>query len=82
MSNAALVRLSREWAIAELVERDVARWGEGEREAAQRMRGRLSHGRALNSLAHYDIDNIDAELAREAQRVMTERDRAELRKGG
>ncbi len=73
---------TREWAIAQLVERDVAKWGEHEREASQRMRGRLSHGRALNSLAHYDIDNIDHDLAAEAKRVMTAQDWDELYNGG
>ena len=74
--------MTREQAIAALVERDVAKWGEAERAASERLRGRLSHGRALNSLAHYDVDNIDHELAQAAKSVMTDDDERALRQGG
>ena len=74
--------MSREEAIAKLVDLDVAKWGEAERAASQRMRSRLSHGRALNTLAHYDLDHIDAALAEEAKRTMTPADWRELRQGG
>lgn len=74
--------LSREQAIAALVELDVARWGEGEREASRRLRARLTHGRALNTLAHYDPDHVDAAMAADAQRVMTAADHRALRAGG
>lgn len=74
--------MTHQQAIACLVELDVAKWGEAEREASQRLRGRLSHGLALNALAHYDIDHIDDSLAADAQRVMTAADRRVLRQGG
>lgn len=74
--------MTRDEAIAKLVDLDVAKWGEGERAASQQMRTRLSHGLALNALAHYDLDNIDTELAAEAKRAMTRADWAKLREGG
>lgn len=74
--------MTREQAIAALVERDVARWGEAAREASQRMRASLTHGRALNALAHYDPDAVDAVMAADAQSVMTAADRRALRAGG
>lgn len=74
--------LTQEEAIAALVEKDVAKWGESEREASRAMRRQLSHGQALNSLAHYDSANIDKAMAAQAKKIMTSKDRAELRKGG
>ena len=79
---AIVADMTREQAIERLVELDVARWGEAERQGCERIRGKLSHGLALNALAHYDIDNIDRTLASEAKSVMTKADRAILRKGG
>jgi hypothetical protein len=73
--------MTREEAIAKLVELDVAKWGEGERAAAKRLRSQLTHGLALNALAHYDLDAIDDALATEAQRVMTAADRRVLAAG-
>lgn len=74
--------MTREQTIAKLVELDVAKWGEAEREASARLRGALSHGRALNTLAHYDVDHVDHALALAAVSVMTDDDRRELRDGG
>lgn len=74
--------MTRDEAIAKLVDLDVAKWGEEEREASARLHGRLSHGLALNALAHYDVDHIDRALATEARRVMTAADRKALRQGG
>jgi hypothetical protein len=56
--------VTREEAIAKLVDLDVAKWGEAERAASQRMRSRLSHGRALNTLAHYDLDHHRRRVSR------------------
>jgi hypothetical protein len=74
--------LTRDTAIAKLVEHDVAKWGEAERVASQRMRSQLSHGRALNTLAHIDLDHIDEDMARDALSVMTTQDHRDLRDGG
>ena len=52
------VPATREEAVAALVEHDVAKWGEEEREASQRTRGDLSLGLALNALAN--IAELDA----------------------
>ena len=82
MTTTNTMTMTREEAVAALVERDVAKWGEAEREASKRLRGKLSHGLALNALAHYDVDAIDKDLARAAQRVMTAADRRSLRTGG
>jgi hypothetical protein len=40
--------MTHEQAVAHLVELEVARWGEQEREPARQMYGRYSHGLALN----------------------------------
>jgi hypothetical protein len=75
-------------AIAALVELDVARWGELERIASEKLHRqnfRGSYGLALNSLAHrseYDYGDSAPELAKAAEKALTSDDRAELRKGG
>lgn len=74
--------MTREEAIARLVERDVAEWGETERAASMSQRSRLSHGLALNALAHYDDDYVDSDLAAEATRIMTDSDWRVLGNGG
>ena len=73
---------TREQALAKRVDLDVAKWGEGEREASRRLHGRRSHGLLVNSIAVADVNQIDDELMRLAAAVMTADDRAELRKGG
>ena len=77
-------RLTYEEAIARLVALDVARWGESERAASERMRRRNSPtiGLALNSLAHHDVDAIDAEMAAQAEELLTDADWRSLRSGG
>ena len=74
--------MTREEAIAALVERDVAKWGESEREASVAAHGRLSHGLALNALAVYDIRNVDKALQKVARSLMTDADKRALRQGG
>lgn len=74
--------LTRQEAIAKLVELDVQKWGEQERAASERIRGELSHGLALNALAVFDLDNIDKQMLADAKRVMTAQDRKALRRGG
>lgn len=71
--------MTREEAVAKLVELDVAKWGESERESSARTNGKMSHGLALNRLAHYDINNVDASLAAQAEEVMTSADARVLR---
>jgi|GEM_PF-4837520 len=73
---------TRDAALERRVAIDVAKWGEGEREASRRMHGRRSYGLLINSIAVADVENIDEELMRLAAAVMTADDRAELRKGG
>lgn len=43
--------MTRQQAIDMLVEQDVARWGEAERDASRRLHGTKTHGLALNTLA-------------------------------
>lgn len=74
--------MTKDEAIAALVERDVARWGEAEREASRRLRGQLSHGRALNTLAYYDWAHPDEALAADAALVLTDADYRALEQGG
>lgn len=71
--------MTREQAIAALIEKDVAKWGESERPAALRANQDLTLGLALNKLAHYDIANIDAALAADAKKMMTQSDKRVLR---
>lgn len=79
-----MIPLTREAAIALLVEQDVARWGEGERAAAERAHGWRSYGRALNELANRAelTGTPDAELRAAAGRALTAADRADLQRGG
>lgn len=78
------MNMTREQAIDKLVDLDVAKWGEGERAAARRMRVAQcpTVGLALNSLAHYDPLNIDEALAREAKHLLTDADWHTLKQGG
>lgn len=74
--------MTREMAIALLIEKDVARLGEEARAAAEYLRGRLSHGRALNALAYYNITAVDMELSAQADSALTEEDWIAIRHGG
>lgn len=71
--------MTRQMAVDALVELDVARWGESEREASRRQRQLLTHGLALNALAYYDIDHIDPEVRAQAEAAMTDSDWRRLR---
>ena len=75
---------TREEAIAALVEQDVARWGESEREASRRMHASRSYGLALNALANRAelAGEPDPELRRAAKAALTSADRDILRRGG
>lgn len=77
--------LSRESAIAALVEMEVARWGEQERAAAEAHHGGQTYGLALNAIVSRAEAWLETEFpaARKAARAaLTPDDRAELRKGG
>ena len=76
--------MNREQAIASLVELDVARWGEGEREASARMHAGRTLGRALNELANRVelAGKPDPALRAAAMSALTAADWSELRKGG
>lgn len=75
---------TREDAIAALVEMDVGRWGDSEREASQRMHSARSLGLALNEIwARYELaGELADEIRKAAQAALTSADRAALRKGG
>lgn len=80
----AFPTLTYEEAILRLVAHDIARWGEAERAASERL-NRQNYptlGLALNRLAHIDLDAIDETLAAQAILVMTDADVATLRRGG
>ena len=75
---------TREEAIQSLVELDVAKWGESEREASVRSHASRSYGLALNALAN-EAELSDAPnkaLRAAAKAALTKADRAVLRKGG
>jgi hypothetical protein len=79
-----MAAMTYEQAIDRLVALDVARWGEGERQASRDL-NRANYptiGLAINRLAHYDVDHIDTALAAEAKRLLTDADRRVLRRGG
>jgi hypothetical protein len=83
--STAIVDQFRQEAINALVELDVAKWGEGEREAARQIYCRLSLGLARNALANRaDIagDPRAAELRKQADAALTAADWAALRHGG
>lgn len=76
---------TRHEAIDALVELDVARWGEGERDASRRIHARRTYGRALNTLANRAelAGSADAaELRAAADQALTADDLCDLRKGG
>jgi hypothetical protein len=81
-----LEAMSRAEAIAALVERDVRRWGEGERAASVRRWESSTHGGALNSLGSALVIDGDEEtgerLMREAEPLLTDADHDRLRSGG
>jgi hypothetical protein len=67
--------------IIQLVEHDVSKWGEQERDASNRLRRKNNPtlGLAMNSLAHLDPENIDRRLADEAKKIMTAKEWKSLR---
>jgi hypothetical protein len=71
-------------AVAALVESDVARWGESERQASLEMRRKQSYGLLLNELAGQAqlAGEPCAELWRAAQSALTRADWRILKGGG
>jgi hypothetical protein len=81
MNNAASPQ-TLEAAISILVDQDVAKWGEAEREASQQQHSQRSYGLALNELANraFMADSAGAaDLAKAAKKALTRSDRAVLR---
>ena len=79
-----VVPSTREEAIAALVEQDVLRWGEGEREASRSLHIHRSYGLALNLLANRAelADAPDAALRAAAMAALTDADWRWLNQGG
>lgn len=73
-------------ALDALVELDVAKWGEQEREASRKMHAGKSRGLLINSIVHHQSndygDAFDATTKKIAKMQQTSEDKAELRKGG
>lgn len=84
MDKREVETMTREQAIELLVEQDVTKWGESEREASKRAHQGRTLGRALNTLANRAelSGNPDPVLRAAAKRALTADDRDELRKGG
>lgn len=83
--DAVKIPANREEALAALIELNVAKWGEQEREPTRKNRQNDSYGLLLNSLARrpeYDYGDRVPHLVAAAKKALTARDRAELRKGG
>lgn len=73
---------TRDKALAARAELDARKWGEPEREPSRRLNARRSHALLVNSVAVFDLHAIDVDLMAAAAAIMTDEDRAELRKGG
>jgi hypothetical protein len=76
--------MTREEAIARLVQQDVDRWGESERPASERAHAFRTRGLAVNELANRaDLagDPGAAALRRQAKAALTDDDRDWLRNG-
>lgn len=73
--------MTREQAIDALVEMDVAKWGEAERDASRKMHADRTRGLALNELAnrHELADKPIPELRKAAKEALTRADHAYLR---
>lgn len=79
--------MTRDEAIKILVDGDVAKWGESEREASEQAHGRRSHGLAVNEVVARRILAGDESketkaLAKFAKSILTAADKAVLRQGG
>lgn len=81
---AAEIPATREEAIALLVEQDVLRWGEGEREASKEHHASRSYGRALNELANRaELAGLpQPDLRRAAYAELSSSDWLDLEQGG
>jgi hypothetical protein len=70
-------------AITMLVNKYVAKWGENERAASDRLaRGLPSAALVLNAVAHFDPEAPDEALASEARRLFSPDDLRWLKRGG
>jgi hypothetical protein len=81
-----MASMTREQAIAALVERDVAKWGDSERAASERRWSDSSHGAALNSLGSALLLDGEKEtgerLMLEAKLLLTAADHRRFAQGG
>lgn len=76
--------MTREEAIAALVEQDAQKWGDTEREASRRLHATRTRGLALNELANRAelAGRPDANLRALADAALTDADRRYLRNSG
>lgn len=78
--------MTREQALTALVDLDVAKWGEQEREPSRRLHGDKSRGLLINAIVHHQSngygDAFDAATKKLAKEQLTSDDRYALRKGG
>ena len=83
-TTASQIPATREAAISALVESDVAKWGESERDASMRAHANRSYGLALNELANRAelSDTPDPALRKAARKALSSDDRSTLRSGG
>lgn len=77
-----IIPLTRDEAIQALIDCDVARWGEREREASARAHAHRSYGLALNELANRAelADAPDTALRAAAVAALTDADQCWLRR--
>lgn len=78
--------MTTEQALEILVDLDVAKWGESERDASRRMHISLSRGLRINAIAHHERHDFGDALTpaerKTAKLQLTAADKTELRKGG
>lgn len=79
-----MIPQTRDEAVSLLVDMDVARWGEGERDASKRLHRDLSYGLALTEIANRAelADKPWPELRKAANKALTGRDWDALHEGG
>lgn len=86
MSNTDFAKMSTAEALDTLVNLEVARRGESERDAARKLHGGKSRGLLINSIVHHQLngygDAFDVAAKKTAKQQLTSDDKAELRKGG
>lgn len=71
--------MTKEQALDALVEKEVAKWGESEREPSRRAHKGRTLGDLLNALVYFDPENPDMKYEADAKAALTPEDLKDLR---